>query len=85
MAKARGPIHRLKIAKGHLDKVITMAEDGAYCIDTIHQIQAVEAALKNAEDEILKGHLQTCVVEQIKEGKADEVVTEIMKVVKKSK
>jgi DNA-binding FrmR family transcriptional regulator len=28
-------IHRLKIARGHLDKVIQMMEDDTYCIDVM--------------------------------------------------
>ncbi|MDO8577181.1 MAG: metal-sensing transcriptional repressor [Candidatus Daviesbacteria bacterium] len=32
-------LHRLKIAKGHLQKIIQMVESGQYCIDVIHQSQ----------------------------------------------
>jgi len=39
-------LHRLKITKGHLEKVIKMVEDDVYCIDVIHQMQAVEAAVR---------------------------------------
>jgi len=75
-------IHRLKIARGHLDKVIKMAEEQEYCIDVIHQSQAVQSALKQANALLLDNHLKTCVVSQLKEGK-EEAIEEVMNVFKK--
>jgi DNA-binding FrmR family transcriptional regulator len=77
-------IHRLKIARGHLDKVISMVEKDDYCIDVIHQSLAVQAALKQVDQKILKNHMETCVAESIREGKTKEVINEVMKVVEKS-
>ena len=71
---------RMKIARGHLDRVISMVEAGHYCIDVIHQSLAVQAALKQVDELILKNHMQTCVAEEIRKGNADEVIDEIMKV-----
>lgn len=76
-------LHRLKIARGHLDKVIKMAEKGEYCIDIIHQSQAVQSALKEVDSLTLENHLKTCVVDHIKKGEAQTSVEEIMKVFKK--
>lgn len=76
----RTVLHRLKIARGHLDKVITMVADGHYCIDVIHQSHAVQAALRETDDVLLKNHLETCVAHALKNGHADEVVEEVMKV-----
>ena len=78
-------LHRLKIAKGHLQKVIQMVEDGHYCIDVIHQSQAVQRALQEADGAVLENHLKTCVVDHIKNGEADKSVSEIMQIFKKSK
>jgi len=75
--------HRLKIAQGHLNKVIAMEENGEYCIDVMLQLQAVEKALKNVGDLILENHLKTCVANSIKKGKTDEVISEVMKVMEK--
>lgn len=52
-------LHRLKIARGHLSKVISMLEDDAYCIDILHQSQAVQKVLKEVDNLILENHLQT--------------------------
>ncbi len=78
-------LHRLKIAKGHLSKVISMVEGGEYCIDVIHQSQAVQRGLQEADSLVLENHLKTCVVDQIKKGDTKEAVKEIMEVVKKTK
>lgn len=76
-------LHRLKIARGHLDKVINMAQSNAYCIDIIHQSQAVQSALKEIDNLILENHLNTCVISQIKKGETTQSISEIMKVIKK--
>lgn len=76
-------VHRLKIAKGHLDKVIGMVESGDYCIDVVHQSLAVQAALKNADQVILKNHMETCMKDAITKGNSQQVIDEIMKVVEK--
>lgn len=76
-------LHRMKIARGHLDKVIAMMEEGAYCIDVIHQSLAVQAALKQTDQIILKNHMETCVADAIKKGNNKEVIEEVMKVMEK--
>lgn len=78
-------IHRLKIADGHLKKVIDMVEKDEYCIDILSQSLAVQNAIKETDALILKNHLEGCVVHDIKNGKIDETIDEIMKVFKKSK
>ncbi|MBI4036331.1 metal-sensitive transcriptional regulator [Candidatus Daviesbacteria bacterium] len=77
-------LHRLKIAQGHLKKVISMVEKGEYCIDVIHQNQAVQQALREADGVVLENHLKTCVADAIRSGKDQEVIGEIMNVLKKS-
>lgn len=76
-------IHRLKIARGHLDKVINMVETDAYCIDVLHQLQAIESGLKETGNVMLENHLRGCVADSIKKGNADESIAEIMEVFKK--
>lgn len=78
-------LHRLKIARGHLNKVIQMVESGDYCIDVLHQSQAVQHALKETDNIILENHLKTCTADAIKENRIDSAIREIMEVVKKTK
>lgn len=77
-------LHRLKIARGHLEKVIKMVKNDEYCINVIHQSQAVQRALEKADSVILENHLKTCVVDHIKKGNVDVSTGEIMKVFKKT-
>jgi len=76
-------LHRLKITRGHLNKIISMVEEGEYCIDVVHQSIAVQAALKEVDAIILKRHLETCVAESIRKGNVKEVVDEMMGVIRK--
>lgn len=59
-------IQRLKTAEGHLRGIQRMLEEGAYCIDVIRQIQAVQAALNRISAEILDEHLNSCVITAIR-------------------
>lgn len=59
-------IRRLKTAEGHLRGVQRMVEDGAYCIDVIHQIQAVQAALNKVSTDILDRHLNSCLITAVR-------------------
>lgn len=77
-------LHRLKIAHGHLKKVVDMVENDEYCIDVIHQTQAIQNALKEVDNVILENHLKGCVADSIRSGKQDEAVAEVMNIFKKS-
>ncbi len=70
-------IHRLQISLGHLEKVLQMVKDDTYCIDILHQMQAVREAIKQTEDVVMANHLKTCV----KASKS--AIDEIMSVVEK--
>jgi len=76
-------LHRLKISLGHLKKVVAMAESHKYCLDVIHQSQAVQKALRQTEELILENHLKTCVAKAIRQGKDQEAIKEVMAVIAK--
>lgn len=78
-------LHRLKISKGHLEKVIEMVDQNEYCIHIIHQLQAIEEGLRQTGNLILDNHLRTCTSNAIKAGKKDEAIREIMEVFEKKK
>lgn len=77
-------LHRLKIARGHLEKVIKMVEEDTYCIDVLHQSQAVQKALKEIDNLMLENHLKKCAADAISQGKTDEAIAEVMQVFRKS-
>jgi DNA-binding FrmR family transcriptional regulator len=53
-------ITSLKKARGTLDTVLQMAENGVYCADIAHQINATMGLLKSANRELMRDHLQCC-------------------------
>lgn len=77
-------LHRFKIAQGHLKKVLEMVENNEYCINIIHQSQAIQHALKEADHLILENHLQTCAAEAVRSGRQKKAIAEIMNVFKKA-
>lgn len=77
--------NRLKRIEGQIRGVQKMIEDDKYCIDVITQSSAIRNSLKSVEDLLLEGHLESCVVNQIKSGKEKQAVEEILKVYKLKK
>jgi len=61
-----------------------MVENQDYCIDILHQNQAVQRALKEVDTLMLEHHLKTCTLHNIKEGKQVEAIKEVIEVFKKS-
>jgi DNA-binding FrmR family transcriptional regulator len=78
-------IRRLKIIEGQVRGLQHMITEDVYCVDLLTQTSAVKKALSSTEDTILQNHLATHVVEQIKSGKHNQAITEVMKVYKLSK
>jgi len=78
-------IKRLKIIEGQVRGLQKMIEDGTYCVDIITQSLAVKQALSGVEDAVLEGHLSSHVVEQMRSGKHEKAIGEIMKLYKLSK
>lgn len=72
MADNSQVLNRLRRIEGQVRGVQQMVADDRYCIDILHQLQAVKAALAKAEDQILKNHAAHCVAEAIAAGDADE-------------
>ena len=68
---------RLNRAIGQLNGVKAMLDDNRYCGDVLTQLAAAESAVHRVSEMILRNHMQTCVVEQIRAGH-DEVVDEAM-------
>ena len=77
-------LKRLKRIEGQVRGLSRMIEEDRYCIDIVTQISAVRAALRRAEEEILRDHVSHCVEHAIASGdKADQrrKIAELMAVV----
>jgi CsoR family transcriptional regulator, copper-sensing transcriptional repressor len=59
---------RLSRIEGQVRGLSRMVEDERYCIDIVTQISAVRAALRRAEEEILRDHVGHCVEHAIISG-----------------
>ena len=78
-------IRRLKIVEGQVRGLQRMVAEEKYCIEIMNQSLAIKEALSGVEDLILKNHLSTHVVEQMKSGKESKAIKEILSVYRLSK
>jgi len=63
---------RLSRVEGQVRGVAQMLREERYCIDVLDQIQAIKAALRKVEDEVLKNHSAQCVAHAIDSGDAKD-------------
>ena len=77
-----GALRRLQTAVGHLQGVVRMVEDDAYCPDVMKQLSAVQGALERVNRLVLRNHLETCVASAMQEGRVEEIVDELMTALK---
>jgi DNA-binding FrmR family transcriptional regulator len=70
-------IKRLNFIEGHLAGIRRMVEADKYCVDVLKQTYAVRRAIEKMEAIMLAGHLHTCVVAGIREGRDDQVLAEL--------
>ena len=57
---------RLKSVEGHVRGIEKMVDEGAYCVDIVNQIVAVQRALKKVSTLVLDRHLHSCVTHAIR-------------------
>lgn len=65
-------INRLNRIAGQVQGVAQMIADDRYCMDILHQIQAIKSALAKVETQVLKDHAACCVAEAIASGDESE-------------
>lgn len=70
-------LKRLNYIEGHLGGVRRMIELDTYCVDVLKQTYAVRRAIEKMEGMMLDGHLRTCVVEGIRDGRDEQVLGEL--------
>ena len=78
---------RFNRIEGQVRGLSRMVEEDRYCIDIVTQISAVRAALRRAEEEILRDHVGHCVEHAIASGdKKDQrkKIAEIIEVLGRS-
>lgn len=80
-ASQESVLKRLKRIEGQVRGVAKMVEEDRYCVDILHQIEAIRGALGRVEDELLKAHTRHCVGDAFKAGSAAEQQAKITELV----
>lgn len=75
-------LNRLRTVRGHLDGVVRMLEEDAYCVDLMKQISAVQSSLERVNRLILQNHLETCFTEALLGGRGPAAIEELLDAVK---
>ena len=76
-------LRRLKSVEGHVRGVQRMVEEGAYCIDVVNQIVAIQRALKKVSGLVLDDHLHSCVTDAMRgpdDATRERVLGELLEV-----
>ena len=63
----------VNMASGSIGKVSKMISDHHYCPDVIQQLDSVIGLLHSARKELLKGHLESCLVKQLQSNKEGSI------------
>jgi DNA-binding FrmR family transcriptional regulator len=75
-------LKRLNYVDGHLAGIRRMIEQEQYCVDVLKQTYAVRRSIQKIESLMLQGHLHTCVVDGVREGREDQVLNELIELYK---
>jgi DNA-binding FrmR family transcriptional regulator len=73
----------LRRIEGQVRGVSKMISEGRYCIEVVHQIEAVRAALGRVEADLLRSHLAHCVHKAMTSSnpaEQDRVINELIDV-----
>lgn len=77
-ATTQEALKRLNYIEGHLGGIRRMIEEDTYCVDVLKQTYAVRRAIEKLEAILLDGHLHTCVIEHVREGREEQAVSELL-------
>ncbi len=70
-------IDRLSRIEGHLRGVKKMVEEDRDCPELLHQIAAIKAAVNKVGELILEDHIESCMVDAVKEGSVEDYVEQL--------
>lgn len=77
--EARQVIHRLRRARGQIDGVISMIEDGRSCRDIVTQLAAASRALDRAGFKLVAHGLRQCMLSEGEDGQGEMTSEELEK------
>ena len=71
-------LKRLSYIEGHLAGIRRMIDEDKYCVDVLKQTYAVRRAIEKMEALLLDGHLHTCVITGVRDGREQQVIGELL-------
>ena len=74
-------INRLSRIEGQIRGIRNLVENDAYCVDILTQSAAAKSAFNAFNRELLRRHIEGCVVRDIKNGEED--IDELMAIIGK--
>ena len=75
-------LRRLNYIEGHLDGIRRMVQEDKYCVDILKQTYAVRKSIEKLEQVMLSSHMETCVIPGIRQGRQEQVVSELKELYK---
>ena len=75
-------MNRLNRIEGQVRGVKKMMEEERQCVDILTQVSAIHAALNSFNKKLLENHIQTSVIQDIREGD-ETAVTELCDTIQK--
>ena len=76
-------LNRLSRIGGQVNGVAQMVENDRYCVDILTQISAIRSALDSVSTQLLDHHVQGCVRRAVVEDGGEEVIGELLMLIKK--
>ena len=76
-------IDRLSRIEGHLRGIKKMVEEDRDCPELLHQIAAIKAAINKVGVLILEDHIESCMVDAVREGSVEDYVEELKAAIEK--
>ncbi|UXJ59034.1 metal-sensitive transcriptional regulator [Acinetobacter baylyi] len=76
-------LNRLSRIGGQVNGVAQMVENDRYCVDILTQISAIRSALDSVSTQLLNHHVQGCVRRAVVEDGGEEVIGELLMLIKK--
>ncbi len=71
-------LKRLNYIDGHLKGIRGMIQEDKYCPEILKQTFAVRRAIEKMETLMLDGHLHNCVVQGVRDGREEQVISELL-------
>ncbi len=67
---------------GHVQGIDKMIEEERYCVDILKQIAAVQAQLSRVSHLLTNSHMKACMTDAVHAGHGDEMIEELMEILK---